>query len=251
MGVVAEVLRRSGAPPVLTGARTPGAAREAVSPFHFEWLGDVRPLRAVALASEVLAEAFRAHPTAVLLTGAPLHNLRLALRAHPELRIERWVAQGGFAGDDLVPPSRRLPKFAGRALCESHNLGGDDKGALLALASPQIALRQLVSKNVTHGLAWDRAFHEQIQPHCAERAGVATAFDAMSRYLADHPEGKLLHDPLAAVAILEPALFTWEEVEVIHARGQWGARAAKETGTFITTSVDASRVAAVLLGDSL
>ena len=248
MGVVMEVLRRVGVGPIPLGARTPGAVREAVSPFHFAWLGHVSPVRAEAVAAEVMAEAFRRSPGAVLLTGAPLHNLRLALRAYPEMRIERWVAQGGFAGDELVAPEHRLPKFAGRALCESHNLGGDDKGALLALGSPQIGVRQLVSKNVTHALAWDGAVHALMAPHRTARAGIAVAYDAMSRYLEERPEGKLLHDPLAAAAIVEPGIFTWQEVEVIHARGQWGARAASGTGTFITTSVDRARVLDVLIG---
>lgn len=113
-------------------------------------------------------------------------------------------------------PEHRLPKFAGRALCESHNLGGDDKGALLALGSPRIGVRQLVSKNVTHALAWDGTFHASMAPHCIERAGIAVAYDAMSRYLEEGPKGKLLHEPLAAVAVVAPELFTWKEVEVIH-----------------------------------
>lgn len=248
LGVVAEVLRRVGVWPIPLGARVPGAAREAVSPFHFAWLGHVSPMRAEAVAAEVIAGAFRRSPGAVLLTGAPLHNLRLALRAHPEMRIERWVAQGGFAGDNLVAPEHRLPKFAGRALCESHNLGGDAKGALLALGSPQIGVRQLVSKNVTHALAWEGAFHALIAPHRNARAGIAVAYDAMSRYLEERPEGKLLHDPLAAMAVVEPGIFTWREVAVTHARGQWGAREASGTATFITTSVDQARLIGVLIG---
>lgn len=89
IGVVAEVLRRVGMAPIPLGARTPGAAREAVSPFHFAWLGRVPPVRADAAAVEVMAETFRRAPGAVLLTGAPLHNLRLALRARPQMRIAR------------------------------------------------------------------------------------------------------------------------------------------------------------------
>ena len=27
--------------------------------------------------------------------------------------LKRWVAQGGFAGDSVVPPEHRLAKFAG------------------------------------------------------------------------------------------------------------------------------------------
>jgi len=182
----------------------------------------------------------------VLLTGAPLHNLRHLLREHPTVAIARWVAQGGFAGDNLVPPERRLAKFAGRTTCESFNFGGDKKGTLAALASPQIAQRDLVSKNVTHGFAWDADLQARLLATPDLHAGAALARDAMTVYLREHPEGKLLHDPLAACAILDREAFLWEEVEVIYERGQWGARASSGTGTSITIAVDRPRAEAAL-----
>ncbi|WP_033339666.1 hypothetical protein [Catenuloplanes japonicus] len=61
------------------------------------------------------------------------------------------------------------------------------------------------------------------------------------------PEGKLLHDPLAFAAVLEPDVFRWAEVSVYRETGQWGARSASGTGTFITVGVEAERAPAVLL----
>lgn len=44
--------------------------------------------------------------------------------------IERWVAQGGFAGDNIVPPQYRLKKFDGKIFCPTFNFGGDSRAAM-------------------------------------------------------------------------------------------------------------------------
>jgi len=248
ISVVAEVLSRVGSKPLPIGARNPKSDKVAVSAFHDEWLGSLPPRQPDAVASDLLIETFGAYPSAVLLTGAPLHNLRLALRANPTFAIQRWVTQGGFAGDNLVRPEDRLEKFAGKPTCESHNFGVDAKGTMLAITSPQIVRRELVSKNVTHGFAWDAAFHGEVKPYCTQRAGIAVAHDAMSRYLELYGTGKLLHDPLAAIAIYNPEVFEWAEVEVYKEQGRWGARAANDTSTFITTALHRERVLSALVG---
>ncbi|HET9622078.1 MAG TPA: nucleoside hydrolase [Kofleriaceae bacterium] len=240
LAIVRELLGRLGrAVPV--GARDPASKAEAVSAFHPAWLGALPDAQADGVAHEILARAFEADPATVLLTGAPLQNLKALLRAHPGAKIARWVAQGGFAGDNLVPPARRLAKFDGRTRCESFNFGGDKKATQAALASPQIARRDLVSKNVTHGFAWDAALQARLRARADLSAGAALACEAMDLYLRDHPEGKLLHDPLAACAIVDRDAFTWAEVEVDYERGQWGAQAAAGTQTFITIGLDAAR----------
>jgi len=66
------------------------------------------------------------------------------------------------------------------------------------------------------------------------------------RYLQQHPEGKLLHDPLAASAVIDPAAFTWVEAEIIYGEGKWSARAACGTNTFITIAADRERALAAL-----
>jgi pyrimidine-specific ribonucleoside hydrolase len=241
VGLVRHLLSRAGREGVPVGARNPGAEKDSVSGFHWTWLGQVPPAEPDALAHEVLARALERHPDAVLLTGAPLQNLRLLLQEHPEARLSRWVAQGGFAGDNVVPPEHRLPKFAGRRTCPTFNFNGDPKGALLALASERIGARELVSKNVTHGVAWDAALHERVRPHREATAGLALVFEAMTHYLDKHPEGKLLHDPIAACAAIDPGIATWAEVEVVREKGEWGAEPRDGTRTRITVALDRER----------
>jgi hypothetical protein len=77
-------------------------------------------------------------------------------------------------------------------------------------------------------------------------AGAALAREAMAVYLREHSEGKLLHDPLAACAIIDRDAFQWKEVEVVYERGQWGANLHAGTGTFITVALDPVRAEASL-----
>jgi pyrimidine-specific ribonucleoside hydrolase len=249
IAVVRHLCARAGRPDVPIGARNPDADRDAVSPFHTDWLGPLAPAAPDAEAHVLLAQELMAHPAAVLLTGAPLHNLRLLLNRHPDARIARWVAQGGFAGDALVDPAHRLPKFAGRLTCPTFNFNGDPKATLAALASDRIGSRDLVSKNVTHGIAYDAAFHARLGPYRDRAAGIALVHEAMTVYLAGRPEGKLLHDPLAACVAIDRTIATWREVEVYREHGEWGARAAAGTRTFITVAADRERFFATLVGD--
>jgi inosine-uridine nucleoside N-ribohydrolase len=248
IAVVRRLLGRAGRGDVPVGARNPDAEREAVSPFHAEWLGTLAPAEPDAEAHVLLARQLAAHPGAVLLTGAPLHNLRLLLNRHPEARVTRWVAQGGFAGDALVEPPDRLPKFAGLSTCLSFNFNGDLRATLAALGSDRIESRDLVSKNATHGLVYDAAFHARLAPHRERAAGLALIHEGMSVYLARHPEGKLLHDPLAACVAIDRTIMQMREVEVYREHGEWGARAASGTRTFITVAVDRERFFTTLVG---
>ena len=103
--------------------------------------------------------------------------------------MPRWVAQGGFAGDSIVPPEDRLPKFAGTTTQESYNFGHDAKAALLALSSPRVRERLLVAKNVTHGVAWDPAVQARLKGRDDLTAGARLAVEAMDVYLRERPEG--------------------------------------------------------------
>ncbi|TMQ15676.1 MAG: nucleoside hydrolase [Deltaproteobacteria bacterium] len=248
LAVVREILGRLDCT-VPVGARDSASKANAVSAFHTSWLGELRDTQPDGVAHEIMAAALAADASAVLLTGAPLQNLRNLLREHPAVRIRRWIAQGGFAGDNLVPPECRLAKFDGRTLCESFNFGGDKKATLAALASPQIAQRDLVSKNVTHGFAWDAELQARLLATSDLPAGAVLAREAMTVYLREHPEGKLLHDPLAACAIIDRDAFLWEQVEVIYERGQWGATLHADTGTFITVGVVPERAKAALFAN--
>jgi pyrimidine-specific ribonucleoside hydrolase len=248
LGVVRTVLSRLGVE-VPVGARVNGqaGANDAVSPFHRMWLGETPSASADEVAHELLARVLTDHPDTVLLTAAPLHNLRLLLNNHPSVSVGRWFAQGGFAGDNVVPAADRLAKFAGSVTRESFNFGHDAKGALRALSSDRVRERRLVSKNVTHKVAWDSATQRwtgtlDLTP------GAELAREAMAVYLRERPDGKLLHDPLAAAAALDPAAFGWLEVEVFREQGRWGSTPRAGTNTFISISIDTQRALDVVLG---
>jgi inosine-uridine nucleoside N-ribohydrolase len=199
VGVVRRLLERLDRTSVPIGARDPGRpSGNEVSQFHFDWLDGIAPRDPDMAAHEVLAAALAADPATVLLSGAPLHNVRDLLREHPDVRVERWVAQGGFAGDNIVPARLRLSKFAGATSTESHNFGANKKATLAVLADPRVRERRLVAKNVTHAVAWDPALHAAIARLDTPTLGVRLMYEAMDVYLREHREGKLLHDPIAA-----------------------------------------------------
>jgi len=65
-------------------------------------------------ADQVLLEC--CDDTVTLVTGAALHNLGKALE-HDGFRLGRWVAQGGFAGEGVVPREKQMDKFKGLETC--------------------------------------------------------------------------------------------------------------------------------------
>jgi inosine-uridine nucleoside N-ribohydrolase len=238
VGIARRILERAGAAAVPVGARAPDREAGAVSAFHREWLGDVAAAAPDAPAHEVLAAALQADPATVLVSGAPLHNVRDLLRNHPGVRIERWVAQGGFAGDNVVPPELRLPKFAGRTMTESHNFGANKKATLAVLNDDRVRARDLVGKNVTHGVAWDAALQAQVRAMDGVRPGLRLAAEAMDVFLAAEPAGKLLHDPIAVGAAIDPSIMTWVDAEVTYRGGRWGSEPAPGSRSRVAVAVD-------------
>ena len=240
VGVVRHVLGLLGRSSVPVGGSTASNPKH-VSEFHRKWLGDVPPARPDGSGPDVLAEALRRRPDAVLLTGAPLKNPGAMLKAHQDVRMSAWVAQGGFAGDSVVPPEHRLEKFAGRETCPTFNFNGAPAFAKDMLASDRIGGRWLVSKNVCHGVVYDAEFHSRVGALSRRTPGMRLVHEGMSVYLAGRPEGKAFHDPLAAAVALDRGVCGFREVEVYRERGDWGSRLSPGTGTWIAVSVDMDR----------
>lgn len=84
-----------------------------VSNWHWRTLGELDPSREADEGWRVLHEHL--DEQTILVTGAPLKNLR-ALLTNAELASNTvtWVAQGGFAGEGIVPPDAMLEKFRGK-----------------------------------------------------------------------------------------------------------------------------------------
>jgi inosine-uridine nucleoside N-ribohydrolase len=238
IGVVRHILALLGLEEVPVGARNPDSLKDAVSAFHYEFLGDIRAAEPDTFACELLAEYLTRYPEALLITGAPLHNLRLLLSKYPQIRISKWFGQGGFAGDSIVHPEDRLQKFEGLETCLSFNFNGDPKGAKLALKSEQILEKFLVSKNVCHGIIYDISFHEKMRDFKDSAIGLEMIFKGMGLYLGKNPDGKIFHDPLTTCIAINPSIATFEAVEIYQKEGKWGSKKSSLSNTFITVKIN-------------
>lgn len=230
IGVVKELLRRC-KKSVPVGSRKPDHAKDCVSSFHYKAMGEIPPAEPDGLGWEVLRDVFHMHPEAVLLTGGPLGN-PAALISKTDTVIQRWVCQGGFAGDNVVPKEHRLSKFDGKITCPTFNLNGDVPGAELLLQTDQIKSKVFVSKNVCHGLMYDKTRHFFIKDFRNE-PGWRTMRNFLCMYLKDH-SFKMLHDPLAAAVAIDESFCTFANVELFREKREWGCRPKEDSNTKIT-----------------
>lgn len=238
IALVKETLYQCKVPSLSIGSFDMSREDGCVSTFHYSVMPGPRKAPATDTGANVIRECLREYPNATLLTGGPLKNLHQFLKTYPDVVLQHWVAQGGFAGDSLVKPEHRLAKFAGRETCPTFNFNGDPQGAFLALGSPNILKRTLVSKNVCHGISYDSSFHEEFVKANNTHPAMELIRKTMTAYLERHPKGKMLHDPLAACVMMNPEICTFEEVEVYRAKGEWGSRRAYNTNTKISVAVD-------------
>jgi inosine-uridine nucleoside N-ribohydrolase len=249
VGVVRHGLALLDRTDVRVGAFDRTHAEPAVSVWHYEAFGDVAPSTDAEPGPDLLLELVDEHTT--LLTGGPNHNLGAALARREDWRIGAWVAQGGFAGEGVVPRERQLPKFAGRTTCPTFNLNGAPEQALRGLAHPGMGIRRFVSKNVCHGVIYDDAMHERVAPLRHRRRSLEIVWTAMGQYLISQKRGKAFHDPLAACCAIDPSVGTWAEVDLYRVErgrwGEWGSRLSPGTGTWIITDHDHERFLATML----
>lgn len=194
-------------------------ACKSVSSFHYKWLGTP-----VFSAAQLMVKTINEYPDVTLLTGAALHNPYNAI-LNAGVKFKKWVAQGGFAGEGVVPPEYQLEKFKGMTTCPTFNFNGNPKAAWYMLETDAIKERLLISKNVCHGIRYDKEMHEVVGKAIPNGCHpLRTMYEGM--------------DPLAASAIVNPNIFEWREVELYREKGKWGSRLKNETGTKISIKID-------------
>jgi inosine-uridine nucleoside N-ribohydrolase len=232
------------------GAHNLDHPKACVSGWHHAAYGEMPPSRQADPAAEVLLRHCDA--TTTLITGGPLKNAGAALRLDAErggnlFQVGRLVAQGGFAGEGVVPPHRQLEKFKGLTTCPTYNLNGDPRSALAVLQFPGIGVRRFVSKNVCHGVVYDQEMHRRFAAAKHRSLALELIWKGMDVYLAKQPGGKKFHDPLAACCAIDESIGTWAEVEIYREKGQWGSRLASGTRTWIITDHDQEKFVRTLL----
>lgn len=238
--LVKHVLKYMGRENVLVGSADPERTKPAVSEFHYRWLGTPPVWQGpIPKASDVIRQVVSQNPEVTLLTGAPLKNPGRYPGTGPFFR--EWVGQGGFAGDNVVPEQHRLEKFKGKLTCPTFNFGGDSEAALNLLNDPRLQQRTLISKNVCHGLAWDRDFHTRVRSVKRRTDGLELCIQGMDLYLQKKPEGKLLHDPLAMAHAINRQVCDLACVQLYREKGEWGSKPADmldSTNTWISTALN-------------
>lgn len=223
--------------------KSEGIRKSHVSKWHYNNFGKIPPSYDAQPGWQVLHENCDAETT--LLTGGPLRNLGAALSRskgdNSIFEVGRLVAQGGFAGEGVVPADKQLEKFKGMTYCPTWNLGGDPHSALMALSSPEIHSRYFVSKNVCHGVYYNKSLHALLEPYHQTNPALTVIYNTMTNYLRKKSQGKKFHDPLAACCAVDPSIATWAEVELLYVQGKWGSELADDTQTWIITDLDHDR----------
>jgi len=228
------------------GSKNKEHPKECVSAFHYNWLGNIAPAEPDGTGAEIIAQAVKEYPDLTIVCGASLGNIAAAVNAG--VIIERLVIQGGFAGDNIMPPELVLEKFKGKITCPTFNLNGDVPAAKAVLTSPNIKERIAVSKNVCHGVVYDQAMHEFMLPHKGTNIGLDLMIDGMSKYLKKTPTGKAFHDPLAACVAINPKVCTLVPVELYREKGEWGSRHSESPNVLISIQADMGLFRRTIIG---
>lgn len=222
--------------------------KPSLSAFHRKIYPNVRidECRDASDGSEVLISHCDERTT--LICGGPLKNVAKAIQTG-RFRLGRLVAQGGFAGDNIVPSSKRLDKFRGRITCPTFNLGSDINAAKIVLNSSSIREKYFVSKNVCHGVIYDRNLHEILEPIHHRSQSLDEIYGVMSIYLDKQKKhGKAFHDPLAACCAIDLSIGQWVDVElyVDPQTNEWGSRLNDRTNVKIIIDYDREKFISTL-----
>src|SRR5208283_5433988 len=94
------------------GSKNKEHPKECVSAFHYNWLGNIAPAEPDGTGAEIIAQAVKEYPDLTIVCGASLGNIAAAVNAG--VIIERLVIQGGFAGDNIMPPELVLENLKAR-----------------------------------------------------------------------------------------------------------------------------------------
>ena len=198
-------------------------AKPALSKFHLRIYRNetIEESRDALDGSEVLLKY--CDEQTILVCGGPLKNVAKAITTG-QFKLGRLVAQGGFAGDNVVPKEKRLRKFQGRTTCPTFNLCSDYRAAKIVLDYNGIKEKYFVSKNVCHGVIYTRETHEQLQWIKDRSQSLQEIYHIMSVYF-QRKEEKAFHDPLAACCAIDLSIGEWKDVKLFmdEKTKEWGS----------------------------
>jgi pyrimidine-specific ribonucleoside hydrolase len=242
VGLVTSILQIVGRDrEIPIGGKVNGHLKSCVSPFYDKF--HPWPVQPKIEADDLLIKTIKENPDITLVTGAALTNIWKAMKKEETLSLKRWVGQGGFAGDNIVPEEKRLEKFRGKTHCPTYNFNGNPVAAKYLLESDRIERKILVSKNVCHGVVYDKEFQEKLTPFIQRYVGLIFIHqDIMDDYLKKH-EGKKFHDPLAGLVAIDESICEFEKNVVLErVQGGWGCKKVEKSDIQISIDVDRKKM---------
>ena len=193
------------------------------------------------LSSNILDPLLREHKDIEFFGCGPLKNFEALCEHSGFLSLNRATMQGGFIGYDIHGlPVPRLPKFECKVKVPTFNLNGCIQGALKFLEM-DIKDRRFVGKNVCHGITYDKIVHEYVKSIPAVNRASELLRDGMDLRLKSNSNGKLFHDPTAAICHLHPEIGIWVKAKPYREKGEWGAT-IDEYGDSILVDIDKEKL---------
>lgn len=217
--------------------------KNCLSPWYIKQFPEFRPSLTSERPKEGASVLFRiSDETTTIITGGPLNNLAKALEEHPDFKAEKFVIQGGFSGEGVIPREKQLEKFKGQDTCHSWNLTGNIPAAKKVIGHDETP-KYFVSKNVCHSVTYTSEFHHQLEDGQEHPNSIKKIHAIMENYLIKHRDGKILHDPLAACCAIEPEIGSWEKVTLSlkSKKAGWGSTKTETGNTWIITDYNPQR----------
>lgn len=235
IGLVRHIIYNIFKKDIPIGAYNKDHGKNCVSGWHYKVFGNVPQSTEAHSGPELLKELCDEDTT--MITGGPLKNLGRAIKSDG-FKLGRLVAQGGFAGEGVVPYELQLKKFCGFTTCATYNLNGAKQEALDVVATDLINEKYFVSKNVCHGVYYNQEMHNYFTKVKDKSLSLLYIHKAMDIYLTEHKNGKKFHDPLAACCAIDNSIGVWEQVDLYCNKGEWGAKLNYKSRTKIIIDYD-------------
>jgi len=246
VGLIREILRSVNQLDVLVGTNHVDYPKGCVSPFHFTVFPNIKDELPDGTATDILHRTILNYPNVTFITGGPPFNLHDLFTTHTDVILKRWVAQGGFAGANMVPEELQLEKFKGKEVCMSANWSSSAMIKYL-LSSPNILRRVVCAKNVCHGVVYDSKFHQHLHNIPQRTKGLDLIYQGMDTYLKRHSKGKMFHDPLAAAVAVDESIGEFVEVDMeANSKKEWKSTPKQGTNTFIAIKINMDKFIATI-----
>jgi inosine-uridine nucleoside N-ribohydrolase len=206
--------------------------RSKLSPIYRRVYGDFKDQICDKLGEDLTIELCQKYPNEIIFVSlGPPKTLSISLQKDHQIRIQTWVAQGDFA---VVDEDKILPKFKGMKECPTWNLGGACKQAEYLLKCDRIGRRYFISKNVCHGILYNKEIHKELKKENGKFAQIFQ--NAMDKaYYGrekknDRGNGrqeKKIHD-----------ICTFREVSLYRMKNGWESVLQQGSNTFISVDYD-------------